>query len=286
LSQTDDLQENLRRHVQALSVDIGERHMWREGSLERAAEYIEKQFAAMGLHPARRTFTAYSQAVRNVIAQEPGPACPALVIGAHYDTVPGSPGADDNTSAVAGMLELARMFRGAPARRPVIFAAFVNEESPCYGSPRMGSMNHAQSLREQGADVELMVSLEMIGYFRPDQPQEYPIPGMGLIYPRYADFIAVTANPPSAWHGVKLARGIRRGSAVNARLLVAPEQIGGINRSDNFAFWKHGFRAVMVTDTANFRNPNYHQPTDTIDTLDFKSMAEVVKGLHAALALF
>lgn len=279
----ETLISNLRRHVEALSVDIGERHMWREGSLDQAAEYIESRFAAMGYQPVRQTYSAYKKPVSNIIAQKDGPPGPMLVVGAHYDTVPGSPGADDNTSAVAGLLELARLFHATRLIRPITFVAFVNEESPCYGSAKMGSMNHASQLKEQGTEVELMVCLEMIGYYNKDQIQEYPIPGMGLFYPRYADFIAVAANPASARHGVRLARGIRKGSAMNARLLVAPEQIGGINRSDNFAYWKHGFRAVMVTDTANFRNRNYHQETDTIDTLDFESMAEVVKGLHAAL---
>ena len=282
----DTLKDNLHRHVKTLSVDIGERHMWRDGSLGRAAEYIEGEFAAIGYEPRRQTYSAYKKTVANIIAEQPGPPGPILVIGAHYDTVPGSPGADDNTSAVAGLLELARLLRNTQANRPIIFVAFVNEESPCYGSAKMGSMNHASLLKEKGTEVELMVCLEMIGYFNKDQRQEYPIPGMGLFYPKFADFIAVAANPPSAWHGGKLARGIRKGSDINARLLVAPEQIGGINRSDNFAYWKHGYRAVMVTDTANFRNHNYHQETDTIDTLDFDSMAEVVKGLHATLASF
>ncbi|MDH5511416.1 MAG: M20/M25/M40 family metallo-hydrolase [Nitrospinota bacterium] len=280
------LKANLRRHVEALSVDIGQRHMWKEGSLDRAAEYIESQFTAIGHKPWRQTFSAYDKPVANIIAEWPGPPGPLLVIGAHYDTVPGSPGADDNTSAVAGLLELARLFQETQAPRPTTFAAFVNEESPCYGSAKMGSMRHASLLKEQRTEVELMVCLEMIGYFRKDQPQEYPIPGMGLIYPKFADFIAVTANPPSAWRAIKLTRGIRKGSDINARLLVAPEQIGGINRSDNYSYWKHGYRAVMVTDTANFRNRNYHQETDTIDTLDFDSMAEVVTGLHAALSRF
>lgn len=269
--------------MQALSADIGERHMWKEGSLESAAGYIEQEFAAIGLAPRRQSFTAYGKPVCNIIAEIPDGLKERLVIGGHYDSVPGSPGADDNASAVAGVLELARLFAGGQPRRPITFAAYVNEESPCYGSAKMGSMVHAQELRQAGAQVELMVSLEMIGYFRPGQRQEYPLPGMGLIYPRYADFIAVAANFPSAMHAIRLARRIRKNSAIGARLLVAPEQAGGVNRSDNFSFWKNGYRAVMVTDTANFRNPNYHQETDLMETLDFESMTQVVLGLYHAL---
>jgi Zn-dependent M28 family amino/carboxypeptidase len=276
---------NLSRHVHKLAGDIGERHMWREGSLERAAEYVEAQLRANGYSPWRQAFTAYKKPVANVIADKEGdPRLGMIVIGAHYDTVPGSPGADDNASAVAGMLELARLFSGIQTKRPMAFAAFVNEESPCFGSANMGSLVYARSLKAREAAVELMASLEMIGYFGADAPQEYPLPGMGLIYPRYGDFIAVTGNFASAGHVLRLGRGIRKGSAINARRLVAPERIGGINRSDNQSFWEMGYRAVMVTDTANFRNKNYHQETDTPDTLDYEAMAEVVKGLYGALA--
>ena len=276
------VKDNLYSHVKSLAVDIGERHMWREGTLDLAAGYIESSFRKSGYIPSRQTFAAYDKEVCNIIAEKPGQGA-KMVIGAHYDTVPGSPGADDNASAVAGLLELARLFASSQASRPIVFAAYVNEESPCYGSAKMGSMVHAKSLRDGGVDVALMISLEMIGYFSEDIVQRYPLPGMGLIYPSRGDFLAFTTNFRSAWPTLKLARGVRANCAVNARTLVAPEQIGGINRSDNYSFWVHGYPAVMATDTANFRNPNFHQETDTIETLNFDAMAEVVAGLFKAL---
>ena len=281
----NQLEGNLRGHVAKLAGEIGERHLWKAGSLDLAAEYVDSAFRLAGYQPWRQVYMAYKSPVANVIAEREGdPRLGMIVIGAHYDTVPGSPGADDNASAVAGLLELARLFGQAPAGRPVTFVAFVNEESPCFGSPNMGSVVHARWLKERGVAVELMVSLEMIGYFGKDIPQRYPLPGMSLIYPKQGDFIAVAGNFASARHVLRLARGIRRGSAMNARCLVAPEKLGGINRSDNQSYWEAGYRAAMVTDTANFRNQNYHQETDTPDTLNYPAMAETVKGLYHALA--
>jgi hypothetical protein len=147
----------------------------------------------------------------------------------------------------------------------------------------MGSMVHAEALKEEGRPVEVMISLEMIGYFRPESIQHYPLPGMNLFYPRTADFIGVVGNFRSSKYVSLFKKGIRKYSAINARSLTGPEFLGGINLSDNSSFWRHGYRAVMVTDTSFFRNPNYHQETDTIDTLDFEKMAEVVKGLHFTL---
>jgi len=128
-----------------------------------------------------------------------------------------------------------------------------------------------------------MVSLEMIGFFRPERIQNYPLPGMSLFYPKTADFIGVVGNFRSLKYVSLFKKGIRKHSAIDARSLTAPEFFGGINLSDNYSFWRHGYRAIMVTDTSFFRNRNYHQETDTIDTLDFEKMAEVVKGVHYTL---
>lgn len=144
----------------------------------------------------------------------------------------------------------------------------------------MGSMVHAKSLKEAGRPVEVMVSLEMIGFFHPEQIQNYPLPGMNLFYPKTADFIGVVGNFRSSKYVSLFKKGIRKHSAIHARSLTGPEFFGGINLSDNSSFWHHGYRAIMVTDTSFFRNQNYHQETDTIDTLNFEKMAEVIKGLH------
>lgn len=276
--------ENLRQHVDYLSVKIGERHLWNGESLSQTAEYIESAFISSGYRVKRQVYSCYGKTVSNLIAEKPGIEKKAVVIGAHYDTVPGTPGADDNASAVAGLLELARLLRDIPSKRPLFFVAFANEEPPCFGLSNMGSMVYAKSLREQGYPVEVMVSLEMIGYFRPERIQNYPLPGMSFFYPKTADFIGVVGNFRSSRYVSLFKKGIRRHSDMEVRSLTAPEFFGGINLSDNSSFWRHGYQAIMVTDTSFFRNPNYHQETDTIDTLDFDRMAELVKGLHLTLS--
>ena len=275
--------ENLYRHVDYLSVNIGDRHLWKEGSLNRAADYIESVFRENGYRVQPQTFSCYGKSVSNLIAEKEGTEGRAVVVGAHYDTVPGTPGADDNASAVAGMLELARLLRGGLNKRHLVFVAFVNEEPPCFGSQNMGSMVYAKHLKGQGVPVDFMISLEMIGYFRKELIQRYPLPGMQLFYPKTADFIGVVGNFQSSKYISFLKKGIKRNSAINARALAAPSYVGGINLSDNSSFWYYGYRAVMVTDTSFFRNKNYHQETDTIDTLNFDAMAEVVRGLYYTL---
>ena len=276
------LVENLYKHVEYLSVKIGDRHLWKEGSLSKTADYIESVLASSGYAVRRQTYSCYGQSVSNLIAEKPG-TDKAVIIGAHYDTVPGSPGADDNASAVAGLLELARLNQETSNKRAVVFSAFVNEEAPCFGSNNMGSMVYAKHLKEQTIPVEVMVSLEMIGYFSEKRIQSYPLPGMGLVYPKTGDYIGVVGNFHSSRYASFFKKGIRKHSHIKTRSLTAPEFFGGINLSDNYSFWRYGFRAVMVTDTSFFRNRHYHQLTDTIDTLDFDKMAEVVKGLYYTL---
>jgi len=274
---------NLYKHVEYLSVNIGERHLWKEHSLNKAAEYIESTFMECGYAVQRQTYSCYGKNVSNLIAEKTGTDNKVVVIGAHYDTVPGTPGADDNASAVAALLELARLHKTSLNKKPLLFVAFVNEEPPCFGSHNMGSMVYAKHLKEHGVSVEVMVSLEMIGFFSKERIQNYPLPGMRLFYPKTADFIGVVGNFPSRKYVSFFKKGIKKHSAIDSRSLTAPEYLGGINLSDNYSFWHHGYRAVMITDTSFFRNENYHREPDTIDTLDFDSMAEVVKGLYFSL---
>jgi hypothetical protein len=150
----------------------------------------------------------------------------------------------------------------------------------------MGSMAYAKDLKERAVSVEVMVSLEMIGYFSREPIQTYPLPGMGLFYPKTGDFIGVVGNFRSSKYVSHFKKGIKRHSGIDTRSLTAPEFFGGINLSDNYSFWRHGYRAIMITDTSFFRNRNYHQETDTIETLDFEQMAELVKGLYYTLSAF
>jgi Zn-dependent M28 family amino/carboxypeptidase len=271
--------ENLYRHVEVLSVKIGDRHLWKEGSLNKTADYIESVLMAYGYAVGRQTYSCYDKSVSNLIAEKTGTDKGVVILGAHYDTVPGTPGADDNASAVAGLLELARLLKESPNKKTISLVAFVNEEPPCFGSYHMGSMVYAKTLKEQQVLIDVMISLEMIGYFKKEPIQTYPLPGMGFFYPKTGDFIGVVGNFHSYRYVSFFKKGIKRYSNINTRSLIAPEFFGGINLSDNYSFWHHGYRALMITDSSFFRNRNYHQETDTIDTLDFESMAEVVNGL-------
>jgi Zn-dependent M28 family amino/carboxypeptidase len=281
--QKEEVTKNLYRHAEHLSVKIGERHLWKNGSLSQAAEYIESVLTSYGYEVWRQTYTCYGKSVSNLIVEKKGRDKEVFIIGAHYDTVPGTPGADDNASGLAGLLELARLHQPCSHQKTLIFAAFVNEEPPCYGSPHMGSMVYAKYLRDRKTPVEVMISLEMIGYFSKETLQRYPLPGMAFFYPKTGDYIGVVGNFHSSRYVSLFKKGIRRYSRIHSRSLTAPEFFGGINLSDNYSFWQHGFRAIMITDTSFFRNKNYHLETDTIDSLDFEQMAEVVRGLHLTL---
>jgi hypothetical protein len=275
--------DNLYRHVETLSVKIGERHLWKEESLQKAEEYIGSALSSYGYATGHQTYSCYGKSVSNLIAEKTGSDPGTIVVGAHYDTVPGTPGADDNASGLAGLLELARLHQVIQGKKTIVFVAFVNEEPPCFGSVHMGSMVYANSLKEQRIPLEVMISIEMIGYFRQERIQKYPLPGMGFCYPKTGDYIGVVGNFRSSRYVSFIKKGIKKHSSIHARALTAPEFFGGINLSDNYSFWHHGYRAVMVTDTSFFRNMNYHLETDTIDTLNFDKMAEVVKGLHKTL---
>lgn len=267
-------------------MNIGDRHLWKDDSLSKAADYVESAFRTYGYEVYRQTYLCYGKSVSNLIAEKTGMDREIVVIGAHYDTVPGTPGADDNASAVAGLLELARLLKESSNRKAILFVAFVNEEPPCFGSHNMGSMVYAKQLKEREAPVEVMVSLEMIGFFSPERIQAYPLPGMGIFYPKTANYIGIAGNFHSSKYVSFFKKGIRKHSSIDSRSLTAPEFFGGINLSDNYSFWHHGYRAVMITDTSFFRNRNYHQETDTIDILNFEKMSEVVKGLYYTLLEF
>ncbi len=281
--EAETIHQNLRRHVYHLSETIGERHIWKDGSLAKAAEYIDSVFRGNNMAVDKQMLSCYGKSVSNLIVKKQGQNPDLIVLGAHYDTVPGSPGADDNASAVAVMLEVARLCQDIQTKSTITFAALVNEESPCYGTENMGSMVYAESLKKSNAPVKLMICLESVGYFTNNENQKYPFPGMGLFYPRTADFLGIVGNLISIRYVTALARAIRKNADIKVRTLVAPEYVAGINRSDHFAFWHYGYKAVMITDTAFFRNKNYHRETDTIDTLDFYSMTQIVKGLYNAL---
>jgi hypothetical protein len=207
------------------------------------------------------------------------------VVGAHYDVCGEQPGDDDNASAVAAVLELARLLE---RHRPDVahrleLALWPLEEPPNFRTPAMGSAVHARRLADGEVPVGGMICLEMLGYFS-DRPgsQSFPVPGMGLLYPSRGNFIAVVGNGPS-WRLTREVKARMDGATeLPVRSINAPALVPGVDFSDHFNFWRQGWKAVMITDTAFYRNPNYHQLTDTPDTLDYGRMARVVTGVYAA----
>jgi Zn-dependent M28 family amino/carboxypeptidase len=256
----------LRLHVAALAAAE------RNSDLETPARYIEAAFAAQGYQPESQYFESGGRKVRNI---EVGSG--SIVVGAHYDTVPGSPGADDNASGVAVLIELAAM------KLPVRFIAFANEEMPYFLGPEMGSWAWAKRARERGDSVRAMFSLEMLGYYR-DQPgtQQYPAP-LGLFYPNRADFIAFVGDLGARGLVRRSIDSFRRNAQFPSEGVAAPGFVPGVTWSDHWSFRRHGYRAIMITDTAFYRYPHYHLPTDTPEKLDYERMARVTLGLAAML---
>lgn len=271
----------LRGHVHHLAGEIGERNVWTYGSLTAAAGWIEETLGSLGLDVRSQAFDAEGRRVRNLEVERRGVgrASEIVVVGAHYDSVLGSPGANDNGSGVAALVELARALGDRPAARTLRFVAFVNEEPPFFQTREMGSLVYARRARAADERVVAMLSLETIGcYDDAAGSQQYPFP-FGLFYPRRGDFVGFVGNLASRALVREAIGAFRRHAAFPSEGVAAPGGIVGIGWSDHWAFWRQGYRAVMVTDTALFRYPHYHQASDTPDRLDYDRLARVVSGL-------
>jgi len=274
-------------HVERLAGDIGQRNIFVPAALARAAAYIEDQWNKMGYAVERLEYEACGIACANLVAARPGGASAGeiLLVGAHYDSVIGSPGANDNASGVAALLELSRMFRTVAPSRTVRFAAFVNEEPPFFGTGRQGSMMYARAVRRHGDDIRLMVSLETIGCYS-DEPgsQSYP-PLFGLFYPDRGNFVGIVSDFRSRTAMQQLAAAFRAHSGFPLQSAATFRFVPGVSWSDHRSFWRQGYRAVMVTDTALYRYPHYHAASDTPDKLSYPELASVTLGLFQALVV-
>ena len=285
------LASRLRAHVVMLAETIGERNLAHYDGLELARDYIARQLVDAGWAVTQQPFVFGGETFHNVEAgQGTAPDAPGIVVGAHYDSVEGSPGANDNASGVAAAIELARLLRtrapAAPAA-PVRVVAFANEEPPYFNTgDGMGSVAYVRGLGDARRLVRCMLSLETVGYYR-DEPgtQRYPA-GVGLLYPDRGNFIAFVANPGSRAWLRRLVGSFRAVATVASEGAALPAAIPGVAWSDHRSFWNAGIPAVMVTDTAPFRDPAYHRATDTPERLDYGRLARVVEGLvHAVTEL-
>jgi hypothetical protein len=289
------LRDELRHDVEALASRIGERHLLKPESLARAAAYLEGELTAAGYAVRRQTYETPREAFQrtagadhvfhNLEAERPGGAQAGeiVVVGAHYDTVPGAPGANDNASGTAAILALARRFRDRAPSRTVRFVLFTNEEL-YFQQPWMGSLVYARALRQRGDRVVTMLSLETIGYYT-DAPgsQRYPTP-LNLLYPSTGSFIGFVGNFASRGQVRAAIAAFRRHAHVPSEGAAIPPILPGVSWSDHWAFWRAGYPGVMVTDTAPYRYPYYHTAHDTPDKLDYDRMAQVVAGLELMLA--
>lgn len=273
----------LRRDVASLAEEIGERNVQnRPNELSAAADYIESEFVSAGYVVKPQEYEVDGCNCRNLEVEIRGSVRPEeiVVVGAHYDTVVGTPGANDNTSGVAAMLALARRFCRDTFDRTLRFVAFVNEEKPYAHTDTMGSRVYSRRCAERGEKVPAMLSLETIGYYD-DTPgsQKYPRP-FGLLYPSEGNFIAFVGNIKSRRLVRQVVRAFRRNEKFPSEGAALPGAVYGVGFSDHWSFWQEGYPAVMVTDTAMFRYPHYHKPEDTIDMINFDRLARVVRGLE------
>ena len=276
------LADRLRKHITVLSEEIGERNLWRDGTLDATADYIEKTLEAMDYTVSSQAYTVQGISVRNLEAMLGGTslADEIILIGAHYDTVRDSPGANDNASGVAALLEVARLLAAKPLARSVRFVAFVNEEAPFFYTWEMGSHRYARRAHERGDNITAMLSLETIGYYSDAEgSQQYPNPVYAWLYPNTGNFIGFVGNLASRKLVRQCLGAFRRHSAFPSEGIAAPGRMMGIHWSDHWSFWQEGFAAVMVTDTALFRYPHYHASTDLPDKIDYERLARVVEGL-------
>jgi Peptidase family M28 len=287
-----EMARRLARHVERLAGEIGERNLFKYRELRAAARYVERELGAVR-NPARaehytvtsQEFDVQGQAVRNVEAELKGDLRPEeiVVIGAHYDSVTGCPGADDNATGVAALLELARKTAGLPRGRTLRFVAFVNEEPPYFQTLDMGSLRYARRARERGERIAAMISIESIGFYTDAaNSQQYPFP-FNLFYPTTGNFIAFVANVRSRALLHQTMRDFRRHARLPSEGAAAPAWIEGVGWSDHWAFWQQGYPAIMITDTALFRYPHYHTTRDTPDKIDYTRMTHLVAALSLVI---
>jgi len=275
-----ELAQRLAGHVKVLSENIGERNARKPESFHAVKEYAREELHRGGYEVSEYPYSLDGQKVSNLQAILAGTESATVIVGAHYDSVAGTVGADDNATGVAAVLELARMMQGGKTQKTIRFVLFVNEEPPFFQTDAMGSLVYARQLARDHVTVSSMISLEMLGYYS-DSPssQKYPS-GIGLFYPERGDFIGFVGKSDSPELLRSAIRRFRETTSFPSEGIAAPTEWPGIGWSDHWSFWREHYPAIMITDTAIFRNPHYHTPNDTADTLDFDRMARVVGGIQ------
>ncbi|MFC1743770.1 M28 family peptidase [Candidatus Riflebacteria bacterium] len=277
----EKLKQQLKKHVYKLGEEIGERNLWEYANLEETANYIKDCLTSQGYSVETQVFPIQGKVFKNLEVEIPGAKKPdeIVVIGAHYDSVYGCPAANDNATGVAGILELAGIFLHKKPARTLRFVAFVNEEPPFFQTHNMGSLKYALRCKEREEKVVAMLSLETMGYYSDAAgSQKYPFP-LNFFYPNTANFIAFVSDNSSKKLLEFCISSFRNNCKFPSEGAVAPSIIPGISWSDHWSFWKAGYPAVLITDTALFRYAHYHLASDTPDKVDYAALSLVLSGL-------
>jgi hypothetical protein len=302
----------LNDHVQTLAGEIGERNVFHPHELSRAADYVEAQLELAGYSVDRFSFDTPISAedkmeadsfyvrkgaapsevkigdkieVHNLVAERPGKLPGYVVIAAHYDSVLISPGADDNASGVAALIELARVFGDVQLDRSVRFVAFTNEEPLMWRSEHMGSIHYARQMKNQGEEVYAMLSIDGLGYYSDEEGSQHYPPPVSLFYPSKANFVAFVSNVENRSLVRRAVKSFRDSEVPLASIGAAmPPRIAGTDLSDHSSFWQFGYPGALVTDTNYLRTTHYHFATDLPDKLNYDAMAVAVDGLAAVIA--
>jgi Zn-dependent M28 family amino/carboxypeptidase len=278
----------LQRHVSTLATDIGERNLRdekRRRALQDAREYVAAQFTSTGFEVHRQRFSAGDTIAENLIVELPGgkPDSNVVIVGAHYDTARDSPGANDNASGVAALLEVGRMLSRGPLRSSVRLVAFCTEEPPFTRKPAMGSRVYARECRRRGDAVAGMLSLETIGYYSDDHRARHaPFP-LNVFSPWRADFLAVVGNLRSRQLVAQTVEALEQTGSLRCKGLALPGVLPGVKSSDHWSFWKEGYPAIMITDTAFVRYRHYHRRTDTAEKLEYDRLARATSAISSAV---
>lgn len=274
----------LRRDLKIIAVDIGERNLQNApGGFDRVVEFLADELTRTGYEVDREYFPSQGRQVCNLIVEVPGKSDGVILVGAHYDSVIGCAAANDNGSAMAMALGIARRFHGTVGERTLRVVFFANEEAPYFHTPEMGSFVHADGCRQRGDKIIAMICLETVGYYstRPHS-QNYPTP-LNLLYPNRGDFLAIVGNTASTGLVRDFAASFKRHGRFPFQTGALPMTFWDICRSDQLCFWQRGYPALMLTDTADFRYKHYHRPTDTFDKITFPPFAQAARAVEVAV---
>lgn len=279
------LEERLTNHVVVLAEDIGPRNVVNHAKLKATCDFIRSSWQDVGYEVTTGSYSVNGTECYNLSVEIPGKSKPnnIVIVGAHYDTISYSPGANDNGSAVAALLELSRLFRGMSVGKTLRFVAFANEEPPYFKTRQMGSLVYAKDCRKRNENITAMVCLETIGYYREaPKTQKYPFP-LSSFYPHTGNFIAVVGNLGSKSLVTSFTRSFMEESDFRVECAAPFGFISGVDWSDHWSFWECGYPAIMLTDTALFRYPHYHSVEDTADKLTYPEFARATYGIYRAL---